>query len=141
MRVLKARILKWFAIPITSGPRFVRTVHHDPSTLGGPTWHAHSFTELDKAVIHVIFFLVFYDCGFLSVCPLIEKDKRFMEAPWLERLTEEGTGSYTRVAQKFSTWWWNDFSMCSNTKTAASFITWIEKCAHMAMYLDFNPRI
>ena len=27
--VLKARILKWFAIPFTSGPRFVRTFHHD----------------------------------------------------------------------------------------------------------------
>ena len=35
--ILKARILKWFAIPISSGPRFVRTVHHDLSVLGGPT--------------------------------------------------------------------------------------------------------
>ena len=52
--VLKARILKWFAIPFSSGPRFVRTLHHDPSVLGGPTCMAHSFIELDKAVIHVI---------------------------------------------------------------------------------------
>ena len=37
--VMKARILKWFAIPFSSGPRFVRTLHHDPSALGGPTWH------------------------------------------------------------------------------------------------------
>ena len=37
--VLKARILKWFAILFSSGPRFVRTLHHDPSVLGGPTWH------------------------------------------------------------------------------------------------------
>ena len=36
--ILKARILKWFAIPI-SGPHFVRTLHHDPSILCGPTWH------------------------------------------------------------------------------------------------------
>ena len=28
-RVLKARILKWFAITFSSGPRFVRTLHHD----------------------------------------------------------------------------------------------------------------
>ena len=35
--VLKARILKWFAIPFSSGPCFVRTLHHDPSNLGGPT--------------------------------------------------------------------------------------------------------
>ena len=36
-RVLKARILKWFAIPFSSGPHSVRTLHHDPSVLGGPT--------------------------------------------------------------------------------------------------------
>ena len=37
--VLKARILKWFTIPFSSGPRFVRTVHHDLSVLGGTTLH------------------------------------------------------------------------------------------------------
>ena len=37
--ILKARILKWFAIPFSSGPHFVRTLHHDPSDLGGPTQH------------------------------------------------------------------------------------------------------
>ena len=37
--ILKARILQWFAIPFSSGPCFVRTLHHDPSVLGGPTWH------------------------------------------------------------------------------------------------------
>ena len=31
--------------------------------------------------------LVFCDCGFQSVCPLMEKDKRLMEASWWERLT------------------------------------------------------
>ena len=35
--VLKARILKWPAIPFSSGPHFVRTLHHDPSILDGPT--------------------------------------------------------------------------------------------------------
>ena len=49
--VLKARILKWFAIPFSNGPPFVRTFHHDPPILGGM---AHSFIELDKAVVHVI---------------------------------------------------------------------------------------
>ena len=34
------RILKWFAIPFSSRPYFVRTLHHDPSVLGGPTWHS-----------------------------------------------------------------------------------------------------
>ena len=33
--VLKARILKWFTIPFSSGPHFFRTLHHDPSILGG----------------------------------------------------------------------------------------------------------
>ena len=38
--VLKVRILKWFAIAFSSGPCFVRTLHYDPSILGGPTQHA-----------------------------------------------------------------------------------------------------
>ena len=37
--VLKARIMKWFAISFSSGPHFVRTLHHDLSVLGGPTGH------------------------------------------------------------------------------------------------------
>ena len=37
--VLMARMLKWFAIPFSSGPRFVRTLYHDLSVLGGPAWH------------------------------------------------------------------------------------------------------
>ena len=32
--VLKARILKWFAIPFSSGPHSVRSLHHDPPVLG-----------------------------------------------------------------------------------------------------------
>ena len=31
--VLQARILKWFAIPFSSGPHFVRTLLHDPPVL------------------------------------------------------------------------------------------------------------
>ena len=38
--------------------------------------------------------LVFCDCGFLSVCPLMEKDKRLMEASWWERLTEGKLGLF-----------------------------------------------
>ena len=34
--VLKARILKWFAIPFSSGPHPVRSLHHDPPILGCP---------------------------------------------------------------------------------------------------------
>ena len=51
--ILKARILKWFAFPFSSGPCFVRTLHHDPSwvALHGM---AHSFIESDKAVVRVV---------------------------------------------------------------------------------------
>ena len=34
--VLKARILKWFAIPFSSGPHSVKSLHHDPPVLGCP---------------------------------------------------------------------------------------------------------
>ena len=38
--VLKARILKLFAIPFSSGPHFVRTLHHDPFVFGGQPYMA-----------------------------------------------------------------------------------------------------
>ena len=38
--VLEAGILKCFAIPFSSGPHIVRTLHHDPPILGGPTQHS-----------------------------------------------------------------------------------------------------
>ena len=41
---------------------------------------ADSFIELDKGVVHVIRWLVYCDCGFQSVCSLMEKDRRLMEA-------------------------------------------------------------
>ena len=37
--VLKERILKWFAIPFSSGPHSVRPLHHDLPILDGPTGH------------------------------------------------------------------------------------------------------
>ena len=36
---LTARILKWFAIPFSSGPHSLRPLHHDLSFVGGPTQH------------------------------------------------------------------------------------------------------
>ena len=41
---------------------------------------AHSFIELDKAVVHVISLVSFLCFDFHSVCPLMDKDKRLMEA-------------------------------------------------------------
>ena len=48
--VLKARMLKWFAISFFSGPWFIRTLHDRVAGHG----MAYSFTELNKAVSHVI---------------------------------------------------------------------------------------
>ena len=41
---------------------------------------AHSLIELDKAMVYVIDWLVICDCGFHSVGPLMNKDKKPMEA-------------------------------------------------------------
>ena len=70
-RVLKARILKWFTIRFSRGPHSVRPLHHDPSVLGGPIRAWLSFTELDKAVVHVIRLASFLWLWFQSVCPLM----------------------------------------------------------------------
>ena len=53
--VLKIRILSGLPFPFSSGPCFVRNLHHDPSVLGGPTmaWLIVSLS-LDKAVVNVI---------------------------------------------------------------------------------------
>ena len=55
------------------------------STMTHPSWvalhsMAHSFIELDKAVVHVIRLVSFCDCGFHFVCLLMENDKKLMEA-------------------------------------------------------------
>ena len=79
-RVLKARILV-VCHSLLQQTMFYQTLHHD-SSMEWMALHgmAHSFIELDKAVIHVISLFVFCDFGFLSVCPLMDKEKRFVEA-------------------------------------------------------------
>ena len=52
--VLKARILKWFAIPFSSGPHFVKLSPMTCLSWGALHGMAHSFIELDKAAVHVI---------------------------------------------------------------------------------------
>ena len=91
--VLKAGILKWFAIPFSREPCFVRL-----STMTHLSWvalhnMAHSFIVLDNAAVHVISLVSHSDCGFHSLCSLMDKDKRLMEASWWNRLTEEYAGS------------------------------------------------
>ena len=47
-----ARILEWVAISFSSGQHFVRTLHCNPSILGGPASMAHSLVELYKPLCH-----------------------------------------------------------------------------------------
>ena len=78
----QARILKWFAIPFSSGPCFVRILHHDPSVLGGTIWMsmAHGFIELDKAVINVISLISFLWLVFIAdIHWIIEKAREFQK--------------------------------------------------------------
>ena len=69
--VLKARVLKWFAIPF-----FNYHILLELSTMTHLSWvalhnMAHSFIELDKAVVHVSRLVSFLWLWFLSVCPLM----------------------------------------------------------------------
>ena len=61
---LVARILKRFAISSSGGPRFVRTLHYDSSSLGGM---AHSFVELCKPP-HNNKTVICVSCSVMSNC-------------------------------------------------------------------------
>ena len=71
----------WNGLPF---PSPVDHILSELSTMTHLSWVAlhgmvHSFIELDKAVVMWLDWLVSYDCGFHSVCPLMEKDKRLMD--------------------------------------------------------------
>ena len=58
---------------------------------------------------------IFFDCGFHSIYPLMDKDKRFMEASWLQRLTQGklglvlmGEAMLHKYLIQFSVDWWGD---------------------------------
>ena len=108
--VLKARILKWLAIPFSSGPHCVRPLHH-----ACPSWVAHrawlSFIELDKAVVLVwLDWLVFCEYSF-SVsalwCPLATPTILFgFLLPWewgiSSRLLQQSAASAAYLGQRIS---------------------------------------
>ena len=87
--VLKARVLKWFAILFSSGPHFVRTLHHDLSVLGGLYIMTHSFIELDKDVVHVIKLVSFLWLWF-SVC--LPSDREGIRGLWKLLMRETDWG-------------------------------------------------
>ena len=91
--VLEERTLKWFAIPFSSGPHFVRALLHDSSYWMALHGMAHSFVEIEKAVVHVIRLVSFLWLLF-SVC--LPSDGEGSEAYGLwERLTEGETGFFS----------------------------------------------
>ena len=79
----QGRSTEMIAIPFSSGLRFVRTLHQDPSIWVALHSMAHSFIELDKAVVHVISLVRFLWMWFSSVCTLM--DKRLLKASWWGR--------------------------------------------------------
>ena len=107
--VLEARILKWFALPFSSGPHSVRILHHDLSS--GCPYTAWLRVSLSSTRLWSLWSdrVVFCDFGFQSVCPLMEKDKRLMEAFRWERLR----GSWVLFLQIFISifFWW--VGLCS----------------------------
>ena len=81
----------WSGLPFPSPVDYVLS---ELSTMIHPSWvglhgMAHSFIELDRLWSMWSDWLVSCDCGVQSVCPLMEKDKRLMEASYWETLTEE----------------------------------------------------
>ena len=64
---------------------------------------------------------VFCDCGFHSVCPLMDKDKRLMEASWWERLKGKlglvlmGGAMFSKSLIQFSVDGWALFPPCGLT--------------------------
>ena len=98
----------WSGLPF---PSPVDHVLSELSTMTHPSWvalhgMAHSFIELDKAVVHVIslVWLVFCDCGFHSVCSLMDKDKRLMEASWELVMDRENWCAAVHGVPKSRTW-------------------------------------
>ena len=72
-------------------PSPVNHILSELSNMTCPSWVAlrgmsQNFIELDKAEVHVISMVSFCDYGFHSVCPLMDKDKRLVEASWWEGL-------------------------------------------------------
>ena len=85
-------------------PSPVDLVLSELSTKTCPSWVtlrfiAHSFIEVDKAVVHVISLVSFLWLWFSYVCPLMDKDKRLMEASWV------GLCSLPVVWPEAKLWW------------------------------------
>ena len=79
-------LLQWIRFCQNSPPW---PIHHGWPIQG----MAHSFIELDKAVVHVVSLISFLWLWFSFCLTSRDKDKGLMEASWWERVTEGETGS------------------------------------------------
>ena len=105
------------AISIFSFPSPVEHISSELSTITRPSCmalHSVLIVSLSYTRLWSMWsdWLVFCDCGFQSVCPLMEKGKRLMEASWWERLTEGQIGSCSdelghvqQIFNSISCWW------------------------------------
>ena len=90
LRILKARMLKWFVKPFYSGPRFVKL--STMVCLGWP-YTAWLTVSLSLTRLWSMWWIWLFFCDFHSVCPLTDENKRFVEASWWEALAMGKTGS------------------------------------------------
>ena len=129
--VLKARILKCFAIPFSSGPHSVRPLHHDPSILGGPT--RLRFIELDKAVVRVIRLTSLLWLWLQCVCPLMPSCNTYclgflllwmwdISSPLLQQ--SAAAAPYLGWGRPSWSWVWSNSSRPSCTCAATAPWTW-----------------
>ena len=86
----------WSGLPLTSPVDHLLSELSTMTCLSWVALHgmAHSFIELDKTWAMWSVWLVSYDYGFHSVCPLMDKDKRLVEASWREGLAVAESGSF-----------------------------------------------
>ena len=105
--ILEARRLKWLAIPFSSGLCFVRTLHHDLSSLGSLTWLI-AWLNYTRLWSMWSLLLAFCDCGFCSggcgivvlgsvVCFLMDENKWLVQASWWEEMDVGETWSFSGV--------------------------------------------
>ena len=73
-------MLKWFAIPFSRDHVLSELSTMTRLSLVAAHGMAHSFIELDKALIHVIILVSFCDRSFHSVRPLVAEDNRLVQA-------------------------------------------------------------
>ena len=115
-------MLKWFAIPFSSGSQFVRTLHHDHLFWVDLHGMAQRFIQLDKAVIHVISLVSFMWLWFSFCLPSVDEDKRSVYAPG----TLVNVLSYLRLSHSQ---WENkiQFQICeTKVQTEPEFGQWVE---------------